>query len=112
MNALEALDRIKTAGHNGMRLEYSQDFRTIKQALTPPTANEVCEAMSKYFEVSVGYLMGDFFIGKNDYEVEYLIETVINDVNKEKLIVLHTAFTPHLITLIGRFYKSLESEND
>jgi hypothetical protein len=68
-------------------------MRDIEKALTPPTEQEVCEALSEYLDTECRYdnvafqrLDGCWF--------EYID---INDL---------TVSAPHLITLIGRFYEA------
>ena len=89
---LEALNRI----FNGMsnNVGYIKYFENIRQALTPPTSDEVCEALSKLTRMSVYYNNGKFrFHGDKFGEIVDL-----NDL------------PPHLITLIGRFYEGLEEK--
>jgi len=74
----------------------------IKKALTPPTAEEVCEALKSYFGHHVDKIFYDnesksFRDEINPNLVEYLFDiTYLKDI------------PPSLITLIGRFYEGLE----
>ena len=100
----EALERIKTAGHNGMRLEYCQDFRTIKQALTPPTQEEVIEAIQNDIPPATCYYDGKRF------NVVELFENGNVEMGMSINEIQIKAFSPSTLILIGRFYKSLESD--
>ena len=81
----------------------------IKQVLTPPTAGDVCKALSVYFGEEARYdndkrvfmftdgnRKGGHITGSNKYHNTYAISGY--------------ALPPHLITMIGRFYESLETK--
>jgi hypothetical protein len=87
--------------------DYPDEFNLIKQALTPPTEEEVCKTLSEWFN--------NEFVSYNDEECEFHIE---NDTicfsyikNNEDLSKLKIKFEydlpPHLITMIGKFYEGL-----
>ena len=42
------------------KVSNSNEFKLIKQALTPPTSDEVCKALSKYFKQEVRNIDGAF----------------------------------------------------
>jgi hypothetical protein len=76
----------------------------IKKALTPPTAEEVCEALEKYVEYGeVKYDHNEFFIyqDKKRYSIS-------NYAYKNQYQV-YAYLPPHLITLIGRFYEGVDN---
>ncbi|MCK9470163.1 MAG: hypothetical protein M0Q88_00225 [Bacilli bacterium] len=72
----------------------------LEQALTPPTEEEVCKALSKYLDEKVWYENGCFYIGTpNEYEaVVYLFD---DDVH------FNVVLSPKIIILIGRFYEGV-----
>lgn len=66
----------------------------IEQTLTPPTTEEVCEALSEYLGEEVYYKEDRFF---DDFR------TIAIFVGCRALI--HIPLPPRLITMIGRFYE-------
>jgi hypothetical protein len=83
-------------------------YDMLTKYLTPPTADEVCEALSKWIKEDVPDLWnynvyyddgGFHYYNTEDFET-YLVEHDIID----KTISFSVYLPPHLITLIGRFY--------
>lgn len=72
----------------------------IKKALTPPTADEVCEALSDYLGETVVYSCGSFYNARETAEA-----CAIGNLG---LVYFSTHLPPRLITLIGRFYEAQE----
>ena len=66
-----------------------------KQVLTPPTADEVCKALSEYYYKEVKYSNRTFFI--------------VEDGKWSMIVINRLMESPHLIILLGRFYESLVS---
>lgn len=77
---------------------------TLKQALTPPTSEEVCEVLSEYFIDKYICVDNKFYNygGNEPKAVIYKIECGV---------VIKYALPPHLITLIGRFYEGMEKKD-
>ena len=75
---------------------------------TPPTADEVCKALSKEFGHTYYYDedLRDFWceeFGSDDHmQTWYLSNEPLNEL----------VDYPHLITLIGKFYEGLEGDNN
>ena len=70
-------------------------YNEIRQALTPPTTDEVCEALSEYWGNPVNY-----------DEKHNLFEMYVGDNIWKPIEVLRLReHAPHLITMIGRFYE-------
>ena len=96
---LEALDRIldKTVDDYYTVSEFvdEEDLNILKQALTPPTEEEMCKALSDYYGLMVRYddrnNLFQKYVGDGDW-------VPINIVNFRNHV-------PHLITLIGIFYE-------
>ena len=105
---LEAFDRVwedcskldldYVSKHNLM-----DDLREIKKALTPPTADEVCEALSEYLKEPIKYVRTSFVNERETAEVCGLF-----GLDNYDLVDFNTPLPPRLITLIGRFYEGLE----
>ena len=102
-------------------------FKRIKQALTPPTSDDVCKALSEYYKTNVFCRKHEHqdvpAIGSTFIDTFYYlkIKTDVNGIEykTERIIVLgdsvdvslNASLPPHLITMIGRFYES-ESEKE
>jgi hypothetical protein len=101
---LEALKRLSGRYFRELptNLQDSEDYQLLKQALTPPTSDEVCEALSEYLcekigkKLEVEYLNGDFIL-QNNY---------IAFLDGKGSLCFNFNLPPHLITLIGRFYEN------
>ena len=79
------------------------EYDNLLKALTPPTEDEVCEALSEYSNKKVYYENGKFEVGKYEPSICYLQEDNIVWFNWFKL-------PPHIITMIGRFYEGKKNE--
>ena len=79
------------------------DYDIIKQALTPPTAEEVCKVLSEYIQEPIIYVRTSFVNERETAEVCGLF-----GLDNYDLVDFNTPLPPHLITLIGRFYQGLE----
>jgi len=76
----------------------------LKQAITPPTADEVCKTLSEYFNLpNVTYRNGAFYEHEGFHIVTKTCEGNISFNHFRNV-------TPRLITLIGRFYEEQEKE--
>ena len=74
----------------------------IKQALTPPTADEVSKALSEYLKCEVRYDDETFIANRIEHIIVYKS-------NMLKGLKFEYVLPPHLITMIGQFY---EAQND
>ena len=73
----------------------------LKQALTPPTSDEVCKALSEFVGREVSYTNKQFhYIIKNTQVLMFVTETYNN-----KTVSLGVYLPPHFITLLGRVYE-------
>ncbi len=109
---LEALEILKA---NAILFDDGTDFGAsmleaicdIEKALTPPTADEVCEALSEFYGKKVIYVAD---VKKFAYEgVDGWQEICYFGKNfKGDVIRFSFRLPPHLITLIGRFYEAQE----
>ena len=89
------------------RCPYVKDlpqWKIIEQALTPPTEEEVCEALSEYYGFEVVH-EGLDFIPKIEHDYYYEVVSVADN-----RIVFTAPLPPHLVTMIGRFYEGLNDE--
>ena len=83
-------------------LQNDTEISIIEQAITPPTADEVCKALSEYFGEEVIFLVNDKeFVIKCNIGYKYIVET--DDV----LYYIKVGLPLYLITLIGRFYEGV-----
>ena len=77
------------------------EYKLIEQALTPPTEEEVCKALSEYYGEKVfldkSYKLVAFVVGERGSIVAY-----INGRNNLCLNQL----PPHLVTLVSKFYEN------
>ena len=81
-----------------------RDYDALEQALTPPTADDVCEALSEHFGKKV-------FIDKRYKLVEFVVEpgSIVAYIDKRNNLNVGS-LPPYLSTLIGRFYEGLANE--
>ena len=88
-------------------LQYDTEIDIIAKALTPPTADEVCKALSMEYKNHVMF------------EVDYkqfivtmtrpiVMQYEITEYKNGCVRIQPDYLKPHLITLIGRFYQGLE----
>ena len=82
-------------------------LKQLKNELTPPTADEVCKALSEYYE-----LKEDESVFYRSNTKEFVIDTSMVGFEDEICIMLpnftiafYHDLPPHLITMIGRFYE-------
>ena len=93
----------------------SKYMDSLKSILTPPTAEEVCKALSECLITKVVYKhkTKTFYLKQSTFNVE-LVSYYYDEDKKD--YVMHFEFAeplpPHLITLIGRFYEGLEKEKE
>ena len=87
--------------------EVDQAYEDLKQALTPPTEQEVCEALGEFLNKKVYYEESPYIVFSLGLPVtsdNYIIERQDNGTIVFNLDILEY-YPPHLITLIGRFYE-------
>ena len=110
--ALEALRNIQANTyyvdkHGNEQHVYPPDdaqFELIRKALTPQTAEEVCEALSEYFGFEVVY-EGLGFFPKERLSYIYRVVAMVDG-----CIDFADPLPPHLVDLIGGFYEGVEYE--
>ena len=96
---LEALEVIKEwSGVRDIDISDLEHYKYLEKALTPPTADEVCEALSEYYGKEVIYEKQFKEFRKGFRVVAYPRENIYNEYDL-------LGIPPHLITLIGRFYE-------
>lgn len=102
---LELLKQIRRVDGN-MSREQNQRYAELEQALTPPTADEVCKALCDFtnWEVKYSTETKEFYRKIENTECVLYITETYGDGNW----TLGAYLPPHLITLIGRFYEVLE----
>ena len=98
---------------------YDHQLQALYEAFNPaPTEQEVCEALSEYYDTDVYYENKDFgtafYTGLKQRDMngkEYIKKRTIV-VLYEGEIGFNASLPPHPITLIGRFYESLEAQDE
>ena len=89
------------------RQDDDERYIIIKQALTPPTAEEVCKALSDYLrphyirEVKVTFENGEFV---------FFDRILVQNIGGDIWLNFPIDFPPHLVTLICRFYEGVSDE--
>ena len=108
-NPLEALERLGNyeithdeQNNYTWTLSDTDEYATIKQALTPPTEEEVCKALSEYYGFEVMYKGLDFF-PKERLSYFYCVVAMVDG-----CIDFADPLPPHLITMICRFYEGVK----
>jgi len=92
--ASEAIEKI----HYEMFRGCKEEFEIVKKAITPPTAEEVCD---EYFKTTKRHLR---YIEKTKCFMSGELIVAIKVTNGIGII---GSQPPHLITLIGRFYEGV-----
>ena len=86
-----------------MRIESTEMYDLIRKALTPPTADEVCKELSAYYGKKVIFKENVFWYKTIIYGNEQWVREVsLKDLSKDN--------RGDLITMIGKFYESLEED--
>ena len=76
----------------------------LRKALTPPTVDELCKALSEQLKQKVSYGAKQFYYTIENTECVMFVTETYGD----GLWSINEYLPPHLITLIGRFYEGLE----
>jgi len=103
------LDIIKVFGKqkDGRYIITENALNAIEQALTPPTVDEVCDALSEWFKEKYKHVK-EVIYRENHFVLSY-DSGGFSSITDFTVMLLNEA--PHLITMIGRFYES-ESERE
>ena len=90
-------------------------YDMLTKAITPPTADEVCKALSEYLSRGVKKDKDNNFYYSEQKQYYGECDEIICGYGWEHehhTIAFEFDLPPHLITLIGRFYQSLEGDNN
>lgn len=107
--ALEYLQDVVYTFDNEQEL-IDKAFELIKQTLTPPTADEVCQALSEYYNSPMYYektKYKDGFHNGNVYAIMYE-----NGEIKFTTKYFNAKLPPHIIEMLGAFYKEELRKNE
>ena len=88
----------------GTRERLDEYCGMLVEALTPPTADEVCEALSEW------YMSYDVRYDESEYAFYFITDgrrSNITDIDSLGMLSINTFLQPNLITLIGRFYEGI-----
>ena len=80
---------------------FIEELETLKK---PPTVEEVCKALSEHLAIDVSYGAKQFYYTIENTECIMFVTETYGD----GLWSINEYLPSHLITLIGRFYESLE----
>ena len=105
---LEALDWIENIFEEHQVQLPDVELTLIREAITPPTADEVCLSIMKHYESKIVFY-NELAKTFNEVHLTRNEEVVSNYANGE-VGINYNALPPHLITMIGKFYESLEGE--
>lgn len=73
----------------------------LRRSLTPPTADEVCKALSEYLDKNVEYFNIFGFVCD---------EKVIICLFPNNILSFNDNYPPHIYSIVGRFYEGLEKD--
>ena len=116
---LEALRTIKrlVINKHGYGDDYQEEIDTIKQALTPPTEQEVCEALDKLWKLDKNiHTSLHFIFNKKDNEFQMVdgdnkVWRYISFTRDSEDAMTLLDLPPHLLKMVSWFYEK-ESERD
>ena len=85
---------------------YIKNYKELEKALTPPTKEEICKALSDFLKIEVVFEDGYLLYHWNFNGVAGLACIVKYDYWLGFVIFYEWNLPPHIITMIGRFYES------
>ena len=102
-NAVEGLEQTQNT------IDSQKCIDNIRKYVTPPTSEDVCEALSEWVGRDVKYNqdLNEFYYEWRTNGEDGIAMIVGNSLGKVKFY--RETFIPHLITLIGRFYEEVEN---
>jgi len=83
------------------------DLREIEQALTPPTEEEVCKALSEYLKP---HYTRNVKVTFENNEFVFFERRIVQYVGGNIWFNLPIDFPPHLITMLSRFFEGKVKE--
>jgi hypothetical protein len=102
----ELINKIEKVFKDSTYCGWGSVLEELKQALTPPTQEDVCKALNEYINGKVFISTNNMIcIRHKEYDVN--IDFFDDEIDFDGLTL-----PPHLITLIGRFYENLEANNE
>ena len=130
---LEALEELKKidiiidgCAWNYKDTNYKESFDVLEKYITPPTADEVCREITDFInglgfveeKINVVYDNQNkefYYMSKRTDDVIWYKKIVvaiqtISDTKDRTIFLDVMKLSPHLITIIGKFYESLEAE--
>ena len=92
--------------------ELNEAYQRLLSILTPPTYDEVCEALSEYLQREVKMYSDNTFYYTEQRQIGECDEIICGYgwENEHHTIAFEFDLPPHLITLIGRFYEGVEKK--
>mgnify|MGYP001252692458 CR=1 FL=1 len=117
MKELEALNRVSRSlyednvyrQYTNSHEPFEADIEVLRKALTPPTSDEVCKALSEYLKRDVKINSDKAFYYSEERQYYGECDEIICGYGWEDgCISFEIDLPPHLITLIGRFYEGVK----
>lgn len=116
MTPLQALEAIKKAlniewGNDTCNNDLKPEIDLLTSIITPPTSDEVCEELERYFYQCVGKASPYIKYIQEEKKFIYITEEKNYDVialDRHGYIAFQKTFPHYLISLIGRFYEAQE----
>ena len=110
MTPLQALEIVKGLGQRYTEndTEYQEAAILLTSLVTPPTADEVCEELERYFYQCVGKANPYVKYIKDLKQFIYVIGDEYHEIvvlDKHGYINFMTSLPPYLISIIARFYE-------
>ena len=107
-NPLEALKKVRNGSYDDYHSTsfediYSKEFDMLEQALTPPTAEAVCEALSVFLQGTNINASVEVTFENNSFM--YFHTIVVQDVGGHLWFDFPVALPTHLISLICGFFE-------
>lgn len=85
-------------------------IEVLDKYLTPPTEQEVCEALGEFLNEKVYYEESQYRVFSTGLPATFL--NYITEEQDDHTIDFELDLPPHLIIMIGRFYEGKAKEND
>lgn len=91
-------EELNKYGNYRVAVDNLEEYNIINKALTPPTEQEVCEALSEYYGKEV-------IVDKRYKDTVFVVRqgSIVAKTDTHELYL--TWLPPRLITMIGRFYE-------
>jgi hypothetical protein len=110
MKELEALEIVSQDYYMDAKgeKEWLEAYELLKKTLTPPTADEVCEALNQYFDNTLDIFYSGsengFVYTSNSTKAHWVVY------KNGRVISFNFDLPAYLVEMIGKFYKGLQND--